>query len=737
METIRYELGADGIATLTFDAPGAPVSTMTPQWQADMAEAADALERDKGRIKGVLLASAKSTFFAGAELNSVLKLKAEDAAEGFTQIEAMKRSFRRIETLGRPVVALLNGAALGGGWELALVAHARFSLADPKIQYGTPEVSLGLIPGATGITKTVRLLGLMAAQPYLIEGKLFGPQEALELGLVDGLGASVEDLHAQALAWIGDHPDAMQPWDRKDYRMPGGTPANPKIAAGLVVAPAMLAQKTRGLYPAAQAILEAMVEGAMVDYDTATRIESRKLAKTMVGQTTKNMVTAFFFNMSAIRSGKSRPKGNDGPKTPAASSPGGSEPALGRPGGGFPRWKPAKVGVLGAVMMGAGIAHATASRGMACVLKDVNLDKARAGFEAVRGITASLVAKGRMTEMQQAGLLNLVTPTADAADLQGCDLIIEAVFEQRELKAAVTREAEPMLAGGGVFASNTSTLPITGLAQASARPDRFVGLHFFSPVHKMKLVEIIRGERTDDETIARAFDFVIAIGKLPIVVNDSRGFFTSRVFGSFVMEGAAMLAEGIAAPLIEHAALAAGMPVGPLAVLDETSLSLSVHVMDQTRADLAAVGKTMEPGPGERLVERMVKELKRPGRAGGGGFYDYPKGEAKHLWPELKPLFEREGVTGSIDELKQRLLYRQAIETARCLDEGVLTNVADANIGSIFGIGFPAWTGGAMQFIESEGHANFVANAAALARRHGERFQLAPPLRNLIERLPR
>ncbi len=712
MDTIRYELSDDGIATLTFDAPGAPVNTMTPQWQADMAEAADALERDKLRIRGVLLASAKTTFFAGAELKSVLKLKAEGAAAGFAQIEAMKRSFRRIETLGRPVVALLNGAALGGGWELALVAHARFSLADPKIQYGTPEVSLGLIPGATGITKTVRLLGLVAAQPYLIEGKLFGPQEALELGLVDGLGDSIEDLRARALAWIAEHPDAVQPWDRKDYRMPGGTPSNPKIAAGLVVAPAMLAQKTRGLYPAAQAILEVMVEGALVDYDTAIRIESRKLAKTMVGQTTKNMVTAFFFNLNAIRSGKSRPAG-------------------------VPRWKPSKVGVLGAGMMGAGIAHAIASRGMACVLKDVNLDKARAGFEAVRKITAPAVAKGRMTEVQQAGLLNLVTPTADAADLRGCDLIIEAVFEQRDLKAAVTREAEPMLAAGGVFASNTSTLPITGLAEASARPDKFVGLHFFSPVHKMKLVEIIRGAHTDDETIARAFDFVGALGKIPIVVNDSRGFFTSRVFGTFVMEGAAMLAEGIAAPLIEHAALAAGMPVGPLAVLDETSLSLSVHVMDQTRADMAALCKTMVASAGERLVERMVKELQRPGRAGGGGFYDYPKGEAKRLWPELKPLFQRPGVTASVDELRQRLLYRQAIETARCLAEGVLTNVADANIGSIFGIGFPAWTGGAMQFIESEGRAKFVVNAATLTLRHGERFHLAPALLNFIEQLPR
>ena len=737
MESIRYAVDDAGIATLTFDAPGSPVNTMTPQWQADMAEAADCLERDKERIKGVLLASAKTTFFAGAELKSVLKLKAEDAAEGFTRIEAMKRSFRRIETLGRPVAALLNGAALGGGWELALVAHARFSLADRKIQYGTPEVTLGLIPGATGIAKTVRLLGLMAAQPYLIEGKLFGPREALELGLIDGLGDSIESLRGQALAWIADHPDAVQPWDRKDYRMPGGTPSNPKIAAALVVAPAMLAQKTRGLYPAAQAILEVMVEGALVDYDTATRIESRKLAKIMVGQTTKNMVTAFFFNMNAIKSGKSRPKGNAGPKTPAASSPGGSEPTLGRPGGGFPRWKPAKVGVLGAGMMGAGIAHATAARGMACVLKDVSLDKAHAGFEAVHKITAALVAKGRMTEVQQAGLLNLVTPIADAADLQGCDLIIEAVFEQRELKAVVTREAEPMLAAGGVFASNTSTLPISGLAQASARPEKFVGLHFFSPVHKMKLVEIIRGERTDDETIARAFDFVAALGKLPIIVNDSRGFFTSRVFGSFVMEGAAMLAEGIPAPLIEHAALAAGMPVGPLAVLDETSLSLSVDVMDQTRADMAALGKTMDAGAGELLVERMVKELKRPGRAGGGGFYDYPQGEGKRLWPELKPLFERPGELPSINALTQRLLYRQAIETARCVAERVLTSVADANIGSIFGIGFPAWTGGAMQFIESEGRADFVANAAALALRHGERFRLAPPTLDFIERLPR
>ena len=709
METIRYELGADGIATLTFDAPGSPVNTMTPQWQADLTAATDRLLADKDRIKGVLLASAKSTFFAGAELNNVLKLKAEDARQGFAEIEKLKRNFRRIETMGRPVVSLLNGAALGGGWEVALVGHARFALDDPKIRFGTPEVTLGLIPGATGITKTVRLLGLMGANPYLVEGKVFGPREAQQLGLVNGLADSPAALRAMALEWIAANPDAVQPWDRKDYKMPGGTPASPKIAMGLAVAPAMLNAKTRGLYPAPQAVLETMVEGALVDYDTATRIESRKLAKIMVSQTTKNMITAFFFNLNAIRAGKSRPAG-------------------------FAKWKPAKVGVLGAGMMGAGIAYANASRGIASVLKDVSVDKAEHGKAYSRKLTDKAIARGKSDPLAQEKLLSLIAPTADAADLKGCDLIIEAVFEQRELKAQVTREAEPMLAAGGVFASNTSTLPISGLATASGAPEKFVGLHFFSPVDKMKLVEIIRGERTSDETIARAYDYVLAIGKTPIVVNDARGFFTSRVFGTFVMEGVAMLAEGLPAPLVEHAGLAAGMPVGPLAVLDETSLSLSVHVMEQTRKDFAAQGKTYATTPAESLVERMVAEFMRPGRAGGGGFYDYPAGAAKTLWPGLKSHFEKSGAQAALTDLAQRLLYRQAIETARCLSEGVLTSTHDANIGSIFGIGFPAWTGGAMQYIYSEGVERFFANAEVLAGRHGERFALAAKVRDCIER---
>ena len=711
MNTLRYELDADGIATITFDAPGSPVNTMTREWQLDLAEAAAQLVRDNARIKGVLLASAKSTFFAGAALKHVMTLTAEDAAPGFAEIQAMKASFRSIETIGRPVVALLNGAALGGGWEVALIGHARFSLDDPKIRFGTPEVTLGLIPGATGITKTVRKLGLVAAQPYLLEGKLFGPREAVELGWVDGLGADMADLRVRAIAWIAANPDARQPWERRDYKMPGGSPTSQNVAAGLAVAPAMLLRKTRGLYPAAEAILEVMVEGALVDYDTATRIESRRLAKIMVGQNAKNMIQAFFFDLNAIKSGKSRPAG-------------------------FAVWKPRKVGILGSGMMGAGIAHANAARGIAVVLKDVSLEKAEAGLAAVRKITASQVAKGRLEPAREAKLLGLITPSAQAGALDGCDLIIEAVFENRELKATVTREAEPMLAPDGVFASNTSTLPISGLAFASAKPERFVGLHFFSPVHKMRLVEIIRGKQTSEETIARAYDYVAAIGKTPIVVNDSRGFFTSRVFGTFVMEGAAMLAEGIAAPLVEHAALAAGMPVGPLAVLDETSLSLSVHVMDQTRADLVAEGKSCALSAGEQLVERMVKELKRPGRAGGGGFYDYPQGETKRLWPGLKTLFEAPSGSAvpmpDVAMLSRRFLYRQSIETARCLAEGVLSSAHEANIGSIFGIGFPAWTGGAIQFIASEGRERFLARADELADRYGERFALSPEVRAAI-----
>jgi 3-hydroxyacyl-CoA dehydrogenase/enoyl-CoA hydratase/3-hydroxybutyryl-CoA epimerase len=392
------------------------------------------------------------------------------------------------------------------------------------------------------------------------------------------------------------------------------------------------------------------------------------------------------------------------------------------------------VGILGAGMMGGGIAYAQAARGIQTVLRDVTLDKAEAGKNYSAKVTQPRVDKGRMSAREQTQLLARITPTESLDALQGCDLIIEAVFENRELKARVTQEAQSKLASGGFFASNTSTLPISGLAQASARPEKFVGIHFFSPVDKMKLVEIIRGRQTDDETVARAFDYARAIGKIPIVVNDARGFFTSRVFGTFVMEGAAMVGEGIPAAVVEQAGLQAGMPVGPLAVLDETALSLSVHVLDQTRADYRADGGTYIASPGELLVERMVKEFDRNGRAAGAGFYEYPqeKGAKKYLWPQLKQLFEQPGVAWNLQELKDRLLYRQAVETARCLSENVLTTVHDANIGSIFGIGFPAWSGGAMQFIYGTGIDAFCQRASELADAHGPGFALTSKVGDAI-----
>jgi 3-hydroxyacyl-CoA dehydrogenase / enoyl-CoA hydratase / 3-hydroxybutyryl-CoA epimerase len=717
MKTIQYAL-QDGIATITFDEPGSPVNTMCDQWHRDLTEVTAQVVKDKDAIGGIILASNKTTFFAGADLKGTMRLKASDGPRLFEEIQQIKKNFRTLETLGKPVASLLNGAALGGGWEVALVGHYRVAVDDPKIQFGLPEITLGLIPGASGITKMTRLLGLMGAQPYVMESKLFSPAEALELGLVHELVSDASRLRPAALAWIETHAgsavQAHHPWDDKNYKMPGGTPANPKIAGMLAVAPAVLKQKTRGLYPAPEYALAAMVEGAQVDFDTALRIESRYLAKLVVNPIAKNMINTFFFNMNAIRSGQSRPKD-------------------------VPRYKPQKVGILGAGMMGGGIAYAQASRGIATVLKDVSAEKAEAGKAYSAKITQPRVDKGRMSPHDQAALLARITPAESAEALRGCDLIIEAVFENRELKARVTQEAEPMLAPGGFFASNTSTLPISGLAKASGRPGKFVGIHFFSPVDKMKLVEIIRGKQTDDESVARAFDYVQSLGKIPIVVNDSRGFFTSRVFGTFVMEGAAMVGEGIPAPVVEQAGIQAGMPVGPLAVLDETALSLSVHVLDQTRADLRAEGGTYIATPGELLVERMVKEFDRNGRAAGGGFYEYPeeKGAKKFLWPELKKLFEKPGAAWDMRDLKDRLLYRQAVETARCLSEGVLTTVHDANIGSIFGIGFPGWTGGALQFIYGMGVDAFSSRASELAGEYGPGFALTAKVEDAIRRYQR
>ena len=699
-QAIRYEAGADGIVLLTLDMPGQSANTMNATYRAAMAETLERLEAEREQIAGVILTSAKKTFFAGGDLNELVAVTRADAEPFFRMVQLLKQQLRRLETLGKPVVAAINGSALGGGWEICMACQHRIALDAPDVQLGLPEVTLGLLPGGGGIVRTVRLLGIEKALPFLLEGKKLRPREALKAGLLHEVVGSREALLSQARAWILANPEATQPWDAKGYKLPGGTPSHPGVAQMLAIAPAMLQDKTKGCFPAPEKILCAAVEGAQVDFATAELIETRYFTELATGQVAKNMIGAFWFQLNEINAGRSRPSAPE-------------------------RRQVGKVGVLGAGMMGAGIAYVSAAAGVEVVLKDVSVEAAEKGKAYSAGLLDKKLSRGHLTADEREAFLARIRTTNDEADFAGCDLVIEAVFENRELKGRVTAAAEAAALPDAVIASNTSTLPITGLARAVQHPERFVGLHFFSPVDKMPLVEIIRGEQTSDETLARAFDFVQQIRKTPIVVNDSRGFFTSRVFGTYTNEGLAMLGEGVSAAMIENQARQAGMPVGPLAVSDEVSLSLMAHIRAQTRADLAEEGKSIPEHPAFVVIDAMLECHQRPGKAAGGGFYDYPAGGKKQLWPGLKEAFAESAQQPEAQEVRDRLLFIQAIETVRCLEEGVLTSVADANIGSVFGIGFAAWSGGALQFINQYGVARFVARARELAERHGERF--APP----------
>ncbi len=703
MTAINYEIDDQGIVTLTMDAPNQSANTMNADFREALVAVTQTLETNRDSVKGIILASAKKTFFAGGDLRELVQVSPEQADAFQTMLTTqITGPLRKLETLGVPVVAAINGTALGGGWEICLACHHRIAVDDNRIQLGLPEVTLGLLPGGGGTTRLPRLLGMEKAFPYLIEGKKLRPQQALKVGLIHALVDTTEDLIPAAKTWIHANPKSAQPWDEKGYKMPGGTPSTPKVAQMLAIAPAILKNKTKGCYPAPEAIMSAVVEGAQVDFDTALTIEARYFTQLVIGQVAKNMIGTFWFQLNSIKGGASRPSA-------------------------FSASTVSKVGVLGAGMMGSGIAYACATQGIDVVLKDVSIANAEKGKGYSDKLLAKKVARGHMSESEKQQTLARIHPADEATALAECDLIIEAVFEDSGLKAKVTKEAEPRLTSAGFFASNTSTIPITQLARASAAPDKFIGLHFFSPVDKMPLVEIIKGEQTSDETLAKAFDFVLQIGKTPIVVNDSRGFFTSRVFGTFVNEGVAMLGEGYNASSIENAAQLSGMPVGPLALCDEVSLNLITHIRDQTRSDIEAEGKPYTPHPAEAVIDQMVTRLERCGKAAGAGFYEYPANGKKHLWPELSTQFENaeKARNAHLPDLKDRLLFIQAIETVRCLEEGVLTSVQDANIGSIFGIGFAPWTGGAIQFINQYGLPAFVARAQQLAEAYGPRF--APP----------
>ncbi|WP_409234421.1 3-hydroxyacyl-CoA dehydrogenase NAD-binding domain-containing protein [Streptomyces sp. PA5.6] len=706
--TIRWEQDDTGVVTLVLDDPNQSANTMNPAFKESIAAIADraeaAVQADKDAIRGFIYTSAKKTFFAGGDLKDMIKVGPENAQEAFDAGTAIKRSLRRIETLGKPVVAAINGAALGGGYEIALASHHRIALDAPGSKIGLPEVTLGLLPAGGGVTRTVRLMGIAdALLKVLLQGTQYNPKRALENGLVHEVAATREEMLEKARAFIDANPESQQPWDKPGYRIPGGTPANPKFAANLPAFPANLKKQTAGAnYPAPRNILAAAVEGSQVDFETALTIEARYFTELVTGQVAKNMIQAFFFDLQAVNSGANRPQG--------------IEPRQVR-----------KVAVLGAGMMGAGIAYSCARAGIEVVLKDVSAEAAQKGKAYSEKLCAKAVAKGRTSQDKADALLARITPTADPQALAGCDAVIEAVFEDTSLKHKVFQEIQDVVEPDALLCSNTSTLPITTLAEGVSRPVDFIGLHFFSPVDKMPLVEIIKGERTGDEALARAFDLVRQINKTPIVVNDSRGFFTSRVIGHFINEGVAMVGEGIEPASVEQAAAQAGYPAKVLSLMDELTLTLPRKIRNETKRAVEEAGGTWAGHPSDSVIDRMVDEFGRPGRSGGAGFYEYVDGKRDRLWPGLREHFTKPGHEIPFKDMQERMLFSEALDTVRLLEEGVLTSVADANIGSILGIGFPGWTGGVLQYINGYegGLPGFVARARELAETYGERF--APP----------
>lgn len=706
-KAVRWEKGADGIVTVTLDDPGRSANTMNSRYTAAMGETVDALAADKDTITGVIITSAKKTFFAGGDLDEMGQAGPGDAAGAFESSMVVKRQLRKLETLGKPVVAAMNGTALGGGLEIGLACHHRIGLDKPGVVYGLPEVTLGLLPGGGGVVRITRMLGIMDGfLKVLSQGQRYKASAALEVGIIDELAETPEEMLDKARAWIAANPGASQPWDRKGYKMPGGSPSSPGLAAFLPAFPANLRKQLKGApMPAPRNILSAAVEGAQVDVDTAFVIEGRYFTELVTGQISKNMTKAFFYDLQTINGGGSRPDG-------------------------FEKYTPRKVAVLGAGMMGAGIAYSCALAGWEVVLKDVTLEAAEKGKTYSEGLVAKGVKRGKTTLEKGEALLQRITPTDDYNDLAGCDLVIEAVFESVELKHQVFAEAMKVIEPDALLCSNTSTLPITDLAAGVDRPSDFIGLHFFSPVDKMPLVEIIRGERTSDAALAKAFDVTLGLRKTPIVVNDSRGFFTSRVIGTFINEGVAMVAEGIDPQTVEQASSQAGYPAPVLQLMDELTLTLPQKIRKESKAAVEAAGGTWEAHPSERIIDALV-DAGRTGKSGGAGFYEYADGRRTRLWPGLRTELGATNHDVDLRELSERMLFVEAIETAKCFDEGVLTAVADANIGSIMGIGYPAWTGGVVQYVEGYpgGVAGFVARADELAAKHGDRFRVPESLR--------
>ncbi|WP_067701202.1 3-hydroxyacyl-CoA dehydrogenase NAD-binding domain-containing protein [Nocardia jejuensis] len=711
---IGWEKDADNIVVLTMDDPNQGANTMNQLYKDSMRATVDRLVAEKDDIAGVVITSAKKTFFAGGDLKNMMQTGPDDAAAIMEELTFIKGDLRRLEQLGKPVVSAINGAALGGGLEITLATHYRIAADVKGLKLGLPEVKLGLLPAGGGVTRVTRMLGIAnGLMGVLLQGTEFTAAKAKATGLINEVVGSIEELVPAAKAWIKANPDkGVQPWDVKGYKIPGGTPSSPALAANLPAFPANLRKQLKGTnMPAPQAIMAAAVEGAQVDFDNASLIESRYFVSLLTGPVAKNMIQAFFFDLQSINNGGSRPKD-------------------------VPKREIKKIGVVGAGMMGAGIAYVSAKAGYDVVLKDTTIERAEHGKDYSVKLEEKALSRGKTTAEKSAALLAKITPTADAADFAGVDFVIEAVFEKPELKNAVFQEIEDIVDADALLGSNTSTLPITLLANGVKRSEDFIGIHFFSPVDKMPLVEIIRGEKTSDEALARVYDYTLAIRKTPIVVNDSRGFFTSRVIGTFINEAIMMLEENIDPATIEQVGLQAGYPAAPLKLSDELNFETMNKIFKETLAAAEAEGKEISAASlaSGRIIDTMIDKFDRKGKAAGAGFYNYVDGKTAGIWEGLRETFgsKRELPEGvSLQDLKDRMLFIEAIETQKCFDEGVLTTTADANIGSIFGIGYPAWTGGVHQFIVGYpgGQAGFVARADELAAKFGDRFQVPASLR--------
>ncbi|MFV3411170.1 3-hydroxyacyl-CoA dehydrogenase NAD-binding domain-containing protein [Pseudomonas sp. NY15436] len=700
-ETLKYSVSDKGVAVILMDIPGSSANVMSEQFRDELASAIDRVV-DDSNVKAAIISSLKADFMAGGDLKQMMTLfdQGLDAEQALAVANQFKPLLRRMETSGKAFVAAINGAAMGGGLELALACHRRVVADDPRIVLALPEVTLGLIPGAGGTQRVPRLIGIAKALPLLLKGQRLAPQKALELGLVDCLAATEELLQvAETLAL--EVEDATQPWDRKGYSVPGGAGfMGPEPGATFNLTATSLARETNRNYPAPIALLSAVAHGTAVPMDAALHIESCQFAKLLMDPVARNLMRTLFVNKGELDKLSRRPHGIDTANL-------------------------TRVGVVGAGLMGAGVAHVAALAGFAVVMLDASAEQAANGKQRLAESFVKLVSKGRMAQEKADAILGRINTSGDYADLAGCELVIEAVFESREVKAEVFKRLEEVLDQGAIIASNTSSLPITGLAEPLQHPQRFIGLHFFSPVDRMSLVEVIKGGKTGERTLAHALDFIKRLRKTPIIVNDARGFFTTRVISRYLQESMGMLAEGIKPALIDNAARLAGFPVGPLQLIDEVTIEIGLHAANQDREDL---GQSWEEPVSYAVQKRFVEDLGRRGRRYGQGFYDYPEGK-RQVWSGMADVYPPQAPQPDVEEVKQRMLYIQALEAARAFEAGVITDPAEGDVGALLGIGYPSYTGGVFSLIDTLGIQRFVEACEGFAKRFGPRWQPSPWLK--------